>query len=163
MLERERKLYSFNLGLLERMLEDVSDEELGHQPIPKMNPLRWILGHLAITTDSCLQLLEADGVCPADWRAAFAPGTVPNAPGAPSPSKAELLSVLRAGHERVIAALDSVDEAVLAGPHKAPIELLQKVFPTRGDLLAQLISNHFAFHLGQVSAWRRATGRPPLF
>ena len=163
MLELEQKLYGFNLGILERMIEDVSDEELAAQPIPKMNPPRWILGHLSIANDLVLQMLEADGVCPPGWREAFGPGSVPNAGGAPTPSKAELLGVMRQQFERFKAASSNVTQDILAKPHAARLEVLQKVFPTRGELIAQMVSGHFALHLGQLSAWRRATGRAAMF
>lgn len=163
MLELEQKLFGFNLGILERMMEDVGDDELAAQPIPKMNPPRWILGHLAIANDMVLQMLEADGVCPPEWREAFGPGSVPNANGLPTPSKSELLDVFRKQSERFRAACAQTSQEVLAKPHAARIEALQKVFPTRGELIAQMVSGHIALHLGQLSAWRRATGRSAMF
>jgi len=33
---------------------------------------------------------------------------------------------------------------------------------TIGDVVAHLMTSHLAFHLGQISAWRRLQGRPPL-
>lgn len=163
MLELEQKLYGFNLNLLGKMMEDVSDDELAAQPIPKMNPPRWILGHLAIANDLVLQMLKTDGVCPAGWREAFAPGSIPNADGLPTPSKAELLGVLRKQFEQFQVACSNATADVLAKPHTARLEVLQKVFPTRGELIAQMVSGHIALHLGQLSAWRRATGRAAMF
>jgi hypothetical protein len=163
MLELEQKLYGFNLGVLEKMMEDVNDDEIAAQPIPKMNPPRWILGHLAIANDLVLQMLETEGVCPPDWRAAFAPGSIPNADGLPTPSKSELLGVLRKQFKQFQAASSKVTPQVLAKPHSARLEVLQKVFPTRGELVAQMVSGHLALHLGQLSAWRRATGRAAMF
>jgi len=163
MLELEQKLYGFNLGILDKMMEDVGDDELAAQPIPKMNSPRWILGHLAIAHDMMLQMLEADGVCPSGWREAFGPGSVPNAEGLPTPTKTELLDALRQQFERFQDVSKRVTPDTLAKSHAARLEILQKVFPTRGELTAQLVSNHFALHLGQLSAWRRATGRAAMF
>jgi len=36
------------------------------------------------------------------------------------------------------------------------------VLPTRGDLLAHILTTHEATHLGQLSAWRRQLGFPPV-
>jgi uncharacterized damage-inducible protein DinB len=163
MLDRERRLFQFNLGLVERLTEDVADDELAKQPLPGMNPPRWLLAHLAIATDYCLQLIGKERALPADWHAAFGPGSKPDADAGPQPTKAELLAALRQGHERLLAAIDSIDESLLAQPHGIQFESLQKAFPTRGDFLAQMMSNHESLHIGQLSAWRRATGRPPLF
>ncbi len=163
MLELEQKLFGFNLSVLEKMMEDVADDEMSVQPIPMMNPPRWILGHLAIANDMILQMLEVGGVCPAGWREAFAPGSVPNADGLPTPSKSALLGVLRKQFAQFQAAASNATQEVLAKSHAARLEVLQKVFPTRGELIAQMVSNHIALHLGQLSAWRRATGRAAMF
>ncbi len=163
MLDRERRLFTFNLGVLERLMEDVTDDELAKQPFPAMNPPRWIIGHLSMATDVCLRMLGQEMALPETWHASFGPGSVPNAEGAPIPSKAELLDALRAGHTRLLAALENVDDASLDRPHQARFESLQKALPKTGDLLAHMMSNHEAFHIGQLSAWRRTTGRAALF
>jgi hypothetical protein len=33
---------------------------------------------------------------------------------------------------------------------------------TQGDILSHLMTTHFATHVGQLSVWRRAHGKPPL-
>jgi hypothetical protein len=163
MFDRERLTYRATLHLLERLMDDVGDEELSAQPLPGMNPPRWILGHLAVTTDSCLQLLGCEPVLPNPWHQAFSPGSENNDEHGPRPTKRELLEALHAGHERVLAALGETDESHLSQPHGVAFASLDKGFPTRGDLLAFLMSGHEAFHIGQLSAWRRASGRAPLF
>ena len=37
-----------------------------------------------------------------------------------------------------------------------------EILPTLGDALLQVVSAHTAFHAGQLAAWRRAIGRPPV-
>ncbi len=162
-LARERRLYAFNLGFLDMLLADVSDEELEAQPLPDVNTPRWILGHLAIVSDDLLKMLGAEPACPPDWDAAFTGGTAVNAPGAPTPSKAELVAALREGERRLGAALDAATPESLAGPNPATVEIGRRNFPTLADMAAFLLTTHFAVHLGQLSAWRRMTGRPALF
>lgn len=163
MFDRERKLFTFNVGLIERLMDDVSDDELSSQPVSGMNPPRWLLAHLVIATDYCLQLLGKDHAAPEEWHTAFGPGSKAADPDGPRPTKAELLAALKAGHDRVLAALDAIDPSLLEQPHGVPSEALRRAFPTRGDFLAQMMSNHESLHIGQLSAWRRASGRTPLF
>lgn len=163
MFDRERRLFTFNLGLIERLTADIGDGELSSQPVAGMNPPRWLLAHLVIGTDYCLQLLGKEREAPPEWHAAFGPGSKAVASDGPQPTKADLLAALRAGHDRVLAALDSIDPSFLDRPHGVQSESLQKAFPTRGDFLAQMMSNHESLHIGQLSAWRRASGRAPLF
>jgi hypothetical protein len=39
----------------------------------------------------------------------------------------------------------------------------KEAFPTLQELVAFLLSGHVGVHLGQLSAWRRMIGLPPLF
>jgi len=34
---------------------------------------------------------------------------------------------------------------------------------TIGDVVGHLLTTHFAFHLGQISSWRRLEGQPYIF
>ncbi|HEX6960722.1 MAG TPA: DinB family protein [Lacipirellula sp.] len=157
-------LYSFTLASCERLVADVSDDELAHQPTPGVNTPGWILAHLAISTDYALQLLGRPKQMPTAWHEAFGPGTKPPTSRDAYPAKAELLAALRRGHEAVVAALPRTSEEQLRAPNPlTALPFLVETLPTAGDLLAHLISTHEAAHLGHLSNWRRQTGRPPLF
>ncbi len=59
-------------------------------------------------------------------------------------------------------AAPNADAAKLAIPHR--MELFENTpLQTRGDLVAHLLATHPAFHLGQLSTWRRQMGFAPLF
>jgi hypothetical protein len=53
-----------------------------------------------------------------------------------------------------------VDPAVLERP--IPLERWTGRFPRIADATLYLMLSHEAAHLGQVSAWRRAGGRPAV-
>lgn len=163
MFDRERVVYRATLDLLERLMDDVTNDELSKHPLPGMNPPRWILGHLAVSTDYGLRMLGQEPVVEPEWHKGFGPGSNNDDAGDLRPTKDELLTALRAGHDRVLAALDNADETALSQPHGITFASLDRGFPTRGDLLAFLMGGHEAFHIGQLSAWRRASGRSPLF
>jgi hypothetical protein len=157
-------LYDFTLTACERLMADITQSEMEHQPSPGVNPPAWILGHLAICTDYALQLLGQSTRLPASWHAEFAPGSSPLPKRPPYPSREKLLAALREGHAEVVAALPNADPQALAAPNPlADFPFLQQTLPTMGDLLAHLLSTHEATHLGHLSNWRRQMGRPPLF
>ena len=114
MLERERRVGEFVLASIEKLMADVSDEDLSNQPLPGMNPPRWILGHLAVVTDSAQRLFDKSPHLPEQWQATFGPGSKHEVAGAPNPSRSELLTALRSGYERLFAELDrQLDQAGL--------------------------------------------------
>lgn len=157
-------LYSFTLTSCERLLADVTDEQMSHQPTPGVNPPAWIVGHLAICTDYALQFLGKPHRLPAEWHAEFGPGSQPLSQQHPYPPKAELLIALKEGHAAVLEALPSATPEMLAAPNPlTAMPFLTQTLPTVGDLLAHLLSTHEAGHLGHLSNWRRQMGRPPLY
>lgn len=161
MFDRERLLYAFLLDYIRASVADIGEDELTHQATPGTNPPVWILGHLALATDYALKTLGEPTQCPRAWHASFGPGTKPLADQKVSPTKAELLAAIEKGHELVSAAAATADPARMDEPHSIPF-LKQSKLQTNGDLLAHLLTTHEALHIGQLSVWRRATGRPPL-
>jgi hypothetical protein len=156
-------LYAFTLSLCERLMADIKQEEMELQPAAGINPPAWILGHLAICTDFALKLVGRPMRLPQSWHAEFGPGSSPLPANPPYPGRDELLAGLQAGHAAVVAELATVDPQTLAEPNPLPMPFLQKTLPTKGDLLAHLLTTHEAAHLGHLSNWRRQMGRPPLF
>jgi hypothetical protein len=162
MSESQIRVYLFLLGYLKQTVADLSEEELDLQPVGSGNPPRWILGHLAICCDYALRQLGAPPVCPREWHPAFGPGSTPGAEGSARPSKEELLSALTKGHEAVVEQFRQATDESLSPPHGIPF-LEPTPLQTKGDLVAHLMTSHEAGHLGQLTYWRRATGRPAFF
>ena len=163
MNETFRTLYALNLGYCKRLLADIADDEMLHQPSPDVNTPAWLLGHLAICTDYALELMGQAKQLPESWGEQFGPQSKPLPDGASWPGKQELWEAHAAGHARVAAATESVQAEILARPNPLPFEFLKKALPTAGDLLGHLMTTHEASHLGHLSNWRRQMGRPPLF
>jgi hypothetical protein len=93
----------------------------------------------------------------------FGIGSKPQTDRSLYPSKAALLETLVATHAALSAALPHVPGEILAGPNPVPIPALQQALPTVGHILVHLLTTHEAGHLGQLSYWRRAMGKEPLF
>lgn len=161
MLEQQSRLYKFNLFLLENLTRDISEAEMSLQPAEGVNPPVWILGHLAVATDYASKTLGVATACPKAWHLDFAPGSTPLKMHEPIPTKEDLMTAIRNGHERVTAAAAQATAEQLAGPHS--VALLQgSPLATVGDLVSHLMNTHEAMHMGQLSMWRRLTGRKPL-
>lgn len=152
-------LYGFNLGFAERLVKDLSPEQMVQQPGGVINHPAWSLGHLANTANGLAQMLGLESDSPEGWDKTFATGGTPSADLATYPSKEELLAELKKQHARNTEAFQNMDAAELAKPH--PNESTRKFFPTQGDLVVFLMTSHEMDHLGQIAAWRRAMDLAP--
>lgn len=162
MFENEIVLHKMMLGYLKMLTSDVTEEDLNKQPIPNMNPPRWILTHLAICTDYAARTLGGELTCPKTWHKAYGPGSAPNVAIDPPPSKGDLLAAFESGVQRVNELAAKADPSKLTGPHGVAI-LDPTPVKTQGQFVAHLMTTHLAGHLGQLATWRRAMGRAPLF
>jgi hypothetical protein len=154
------RLAADNLAYAEALVMDVEDGRMAEQPAGLKNHPAWTLGHLAVSQDFILQLLEYPSSIDASWPRLFGTGGTPTDDRLNFPSKTELLAVLKSQHEKVAAAIKEKFDSRAEAP--TPFEPLAARFPTVGDLVLYLLTTHEAAHLGQVSAWRRAQELPPV-
>ena len=71
-----------------------------------------------------------------------------------------MIAAISDSAEQPRAALLAVDPSRLSQP--VPDEQMRGLLPTLGHALVQIVSAHTAYHAGQLAAWRRAIGRPPV-
>lgn len=160
MLERECRLYAWVLDYTKKLADGIDESEMDAQPAPGLNTPRWIFGHLAVSGDFAAKWLGAPTQCPKAWYKAFGPGTSPDAPVSPPPTKQELLAVIEKIYHAVTTAAKTASPEALAKPHTfAPV---LEAFPTIADFLAHLMTTHPMLHLGQLSVWRRLRGKPAV-
>ena len=155
--------FNLNLWYSQKLVADLADEQMCAQPVPGrvMNHPAFLLGHLALVAGNFgTSMVGAAPVCPEDWKELFNQGAKPLADRGRYPSKAVLLKALEDAHARLADAVAKATPEVLARP--AP-ERIRERFPTVGALLVGLMTGHEASHNGQLSAWRRAMGLPPVF
>lgn len=154
--------YAWQLQILESVLQDVADEDMTKQPIVNGNHPAWLVGHLAVASENIFKMTGHAPLLPESVRTLFNRGTQPVGDRSLYPSKAELIDYLRQVHSAVAAVLPQVPRELLVRPNPLPVVQLQSL-PTVGNLIMHLLTTHEAFHLGQLSAWRRAMGYPPMF
>lgn len=162
MFEREAVLARFVGEYYRRLTSDLPEDRMAEIPVQGLKPPVWILGHLAIANDYALQFLGLPTTCPESWSRDFGPGSNPLEPTGPIPTKDELVRTFLTSHAAILAGLPTVDPASMSGPHGLPMAILAEFTPTRGDLLAHLITTHPSVHLGQLSTWRRIAGFPEV-
>jgi len=152
--------YADNLNRLRTLTHDLDHAAACAQPMPGMNHPVWVAGHLAIVADRAVaqRLLGQSPVLPDEWVERFTKGSTPAADPGNYPDLVELIAALSERHATV-AELVSI-EGVHVFEKTTPDEHFRQRFSTLGGALAYTMITHEALHLGQLSAWRRASGLP---
>lgn len=162
MLTREAANNRFQLGVFSQIVADLDDATMfvpgaghGHRPI-------WILGHLAICAEMGQQMLGGSLQHP-EWMPLFGPGSSGEVPPEQAPSRELLVTSIAEGYARLQEMALSEDcRQYLSNDHGfAPFA--DSPIRDVGDIVALLLTNHFGFHLAQLSSCRREAGFPPLF
>jgi hypothetical protein len=150
-----------SLAFMRGLVADLSDEEMVLQPPGAPNHAAWTLGHVIHSCQAVAGELGVAPWLPPDWESRFGYGSTPGGGAdAGGSSKAALLASLVDASDRLRDALLATDESRLKDP--LPDGKAREILPTLGDALLQIVSAHTAFHAGQMAAWRRAIGRPPV-
>ncbi len=161
MLDIVLKSNTLLLQYARMLLADIPDERLTEQPLPGVNHPAWILGHLALSTEMTLTSLGAAKTLPPDWAGKFGPGSKLSAARGDYPAREELLRAFEEGFARVRQRAAAATPEQLARP--STNAGMKEFLPTVGDGVVFALTGHLAGHLGQLSAWRRMIGVPPLF
>ena len=142
------------------ILADVDDASMAEQPMGLNHPA-WLLLHLSTAADYASSLLGGKGVCPPDWndRADTKKPLTQNR--SDYPSKAELLETFERAFKHASELMSKSTPESLSAAQK--LGFFEKELPTVEDMATFLLVAHTNLHLGQLSAWRRATGKSPLF
>lgn len=162
MFDRDITLNQFLLTYCDRLLVGVTDEEFTHPMPGGGHSPQWIIGHLTIAADYAAAMLKAPPAADKAMRQAFGPGQDEVAAEGDAFSRSTLAAALRPAYERLYPVAADADAAQLDQPHGVDL-LAGSGIETRADLVAHILTTHFAVHLGQLSAWCRAHGRTPLF
>jgi hypothetical protein len=154
-------VYDFNFFYAQRVIADLAEEDLCKQPVQgvTMNHAAFLIGHLAWANDNGVKLIGGTPVL-GGFKELWGTGATPSPERSLYPSKADLLRTLEVSHARLAEAASKASK----GQWKAPApETMRAKFPTIGHILLGLMTSHYAVHLGQLSAWRRAMGFASVF
>jgi len=155
-------LHSFAYGLdfLREQVADVSDKDMTAQPNGMVNHPAWTIGHITAATHLLARTIGVSKWLPTEWVQHYRTGSTPISDAAPYDSKEELLSKLREAQSKITQAVENMNDTQL--DELFPAEAYRDVFPTIRHALTQVLVGHTAFHIGQVSLWRKAMGLPPM-
>ncbi len=151
-----------NLNYGRKLVADIADEQMSAQPAPgmSMNHAAWVLGHLAYVADSMISVFDEKPAMSKEWKTLFNLASKPIADRAAYPSKAELLAAYEQAYARLSGIVAEASEETLS--REFPNPKLRDSLPTIGIAMIHVLGSHHGLHLGQLSAWRRALGLPPV-
>jgi hypothetical protein len=154
-----------------RLTSDIPSEKFGRLATPggvliQSNHPAFVIGHLALYPSKAMHLLKLDpgATNPSErFVAVFSKDSscIDDSSGTTYPAKDELLQFFDQAYTAVRQAIrEASDELLLSAT--ADDSPMKSLFPTVGAMLAFYIDGHVLMHLGQVSAWRRMQGMPPV-
>lgn len=161
MLDAAIAINQFQLGLLQRLLPDISEEGLfvpaaghGHPPV-------WILGHLALVGELGSRMLGGRILHP-EWLPLFGPGSSDRLAPSAGLNKSGLAAALTSAYSDVQSRAATATVERLAQPHG--LDLFRGTpIQTVEHAITLLLTNHFGFHLAQLSSCRREAGHRYVF
>ena len=161
MYEQETKLNQFMMTSFDQLMADIPMDRINERPAGNGHPPLWVLGHLAICAELG-HLMLGTPIKTTEWMPVFGPGSSDQVENPESYDAADLIVKIKEGYAGLCQAAATADPEALAAPNE--VDLLQgSPLVSRGDLVSHLLTTHFAFHIAQLSAWRRADGHAHLF
>ncbi len=148
------------IAYAKQILADIEDGSMCQQPMGLNHPA-WLMLHLSTAADYASVLLGGTGVCPPDWNALADTKKPLTQNRSDYPSKEVLLSNFESAFLHAAELYEKKSEDELRQPQK--LGFYEAELPTVADMAGFLLVAHTNLHLGQLSAWRRATGKAPLF
>ncbi|MBA2113713.1 hypothetical protein [Bremerella alba] len=162
MLSSAVAINQFQLAGFQKIAADIPEAALYQPGAGHAHPPVWIMGHLALTGEMGQQYFGGS-VQHSEWMPLFAPGSSGEVPAETAFTKQTLVDAVTNAYTQLQKfALDNATPEILAQPHG--IGLFDGTpIKTAGDTITLLLTNHFGFHLAQLSSCRREAGFAPLF
>lgn len=146
-----------------KLVADLNDDQMVAQPAPKTNHAAWVLGHLLQSDYSFLTLITgtpAPAWIDDAWRGIYGGKSEPVSDKSKYKPKSFYIEKLAAVREQIVAKLKTMKPEDFQKPHPDPAR--RERFPTVGHMVMFYGTWHEAYHSGQLSAWRRVQGLPPV-
>jgi uncharacterized damage-inducible protein DinB len=162
---RMKEAIQFALGISDRVVVDVIDEMSDAAttfPTPNggCHPL-WVLGHLALVEGMVPAALFGEENPLAEWQQYFGENSEAVADAHAYPPFAEVRQKYLELRARNLKIIESLTEADLDKPTKAPPKGREREFATYGQGFL-VLALHQAMHRGNLTDARRAAGRPAV-
>jgi hypothetical protein len=152
--------FAYSLDYLREQIADVPDELMTAQPDGVPNHAAWTIGHLVFIAQEIGGVIGIEPWLGEEWTRQFGPGSQPSAPGEEHIARVTLLAALQTAQAKLTTAIKALKGSELDAPFPDPA--YADLFPTVRHALTQVLLGHTAFHIGQISVWRRAMGLPTM-
>jgi DinB superfamily len=152
--------FAYALDFLREQVAEINEADMAVQPNGIMNHPAWTIGHLTAATHLLARTIGVPKWLPTEWVQTYRTGSSPVANASLYDSKNELLSKLREAQSKITQAIEQMDDSQLDQPF--PAEAYRDVFPTIRHALTQVLVGHTAYHVSQITLWRKAMGLPPM-
>lgn len=152
--------FAYSLDFLREQIADIAAPDLVVQPSGMVNHPAWTIGHLIFI---CQSIGNVVGLCewlPDDWEKRYGSGSIPVPDTKLYETKDNLVAMLGDAQQRITLAVERLTDSMLDEPF--PDNTYLDVFPTIRHAFTQVLIAHTAYHIGQVSVWRRIMGLPPM-
>lgn len=161
MFENDIVINEFQLKQFETIMADLPEDALFTPGQGHGHPPAWILGHLAIVGEMGQTFLGGNVSHP-EWVEKFGPGSTDQIPPDPALTRDTLITANISAYETLRSLAAKATPADMDQPH--PVELLHGTpIQTVRHLITLMLTNHFGFHLAQLSSCRRERGNAALF
>lgn len=153
-------VHQFQYGNFLKVMADLTEESLFQPGAGHGHPPAWLLAHLAISAELGQKLLGGELPHP-EW-SVYGRGSSDKLDASSGLTLEILMPATKSSYDGLCQRfLQATPERILA-PHGNP-RFEGTPMKTVGDLATLLLTNHFSFHLAQLSSCRRERGFPPLF
>lgn len=161
MFENEIVINQLQLKQFAAIVADLPEECLYTRGAGHGHPPVWILGHLAIVGEMGQTFLGGSLTHPR-WVPLFGPGSSDEVQPDDSLTRETLITSLNQAYATFQSMATEAKPEEVAGPHG--IELFDgSPIQTVSHAISLLLTNHFAFHLAQLSSCRRDRGLGHIF
>ncbi len=161
MFENEIAILTFQLKHFEKVLADLPAEKL-YEPAPGHgHSIGWLLGHLALSSEYGIAMLGGKVEHP-QWAPIFGAGSDGVASSTTGPDRETLVAAFRKNHAELLERASNATAEHVHQPHSVKMFEGSSI-KTIGNVVGMLMTNHFGFHLSQLSSCRRSCGHEKLF
>ncbi len=161
MLDSAIAINEFQLAGFETIVADLDEQALFTPGLGHGHPPAWIMGHLAVAGESGQRILGGV-ITHADWGPLFGPGSTDQVAPQESLTKAVLSAAVVDAYRGLRELAARATPESLLEPIRFPL-FSETPIKTKSDCVTLLLTNHFGFHLAQLSSCRRTAGHAPLF
>lgn len=148
--------FAYTHFVIRKNTEGVTQEDSLFRPQPAGNCVNWVLGHILASRNGLLRVLGEETFWTQEQENRYRRGSAPLVDGNEALPFEEMLRLLDASQETVVAAIKGFDPERLGDP--APISPVGNPDETMGSLFAAL-AFHEAYHAGQTGVIRRVMGK----